>query len=75
MNVYKTYLDVIPKQEIKLPIMKIENDIVKVDISEGRPCLWFLNRQCKEKNIIIHSYMTGEKIPEDIKLKYLDNMK
>lgn len=73
MNVYKQYLDIKQLQEIKLPIMELENDIVKVAISKGKPCLWFLNKSCEEKVIIIHSYMTGETIPEDVNLKYLGN--
>ena len=71
MNVYKKHLDVTHLQEIKLPITKIENDIVRVGVSDGKPCLWFLNKPCKAKNVVIHSYMTGEEIPEDNKLRDL----
>lgn len=43
----------------------------RLGISEDKPCVWFLAKECCNKNIAIHSYMTGEKIPDDLELNYL----
>lgn len=71
MNVYKQYLKVEPLQQIALPITKTKEDIIKLGVSDGKPCLWFLAQKCCEKIVVVHSYMTGEKIPDDIELNYL----
>lgn len=71
MNVYKQYLKVESLQRIALPIIKIKEDIIKLGVSDGKPCLWFLAKKCCDKIVVIHSYMTGEKIPDDIELNYL----
>ena len=64
MNVYKQYLKVESLQQIALPI-------IKIGVSDGKPCLWFLAKNCCDKIVVIHSYMTGEKIPDNIELNYL----
>ena len=70
MNVYKQYLEIKSLQEINIPISN-ETDIVRLGISEDKPCVWFVAKECCNKNIAIHSYMTGEKIPDDLELNYL----
>lgn len=70
MNVYKQYLETKPLQEINIPINN-ETDIVRLGVSENKPCVWFLAKSHCNKNIVIHSYMTGEKIPDDLELNYL----
>ncbi len=75
MNVYKQVLEVRPLQKIEIPITKGSQDIVKVGLSQGKPCLWFLAQSCSKKVLVIHSYMTGEDIPDDIELEYLGNYK
>ena len=70
MNVYKQCLEIKPLQEISIPVSS-ETDIVRLEISDGKPCVWFLAKECCYKNIAIHSYMTGEKIPDDLELNYL----
>lgn len=70
MYIYKQCLATKPLQEINIPV-KNETDIIKFGVSENKPCVWFLARKCCDKNIVIHSYMTGEKISDDLELNYL----